>query len=112
MKKVIYCVLLLLLPGCSEKESKQPDRLPSEEIPAFREAAMKMTEYIVWEDSAFRLTIPEEKAIEIGIPGKYYKRVKEELDYTNHAISDNKRKGIPVAVDDYWNDKRPQADSI
>lgn len=102
MRKIIYVFLLILFSGCAEKAPKQPGRLPDKEVPAFREAAIKMTKYIVLEDSAYHFTISKEKAVEQGIPEKYYTRMQQELDFANYTIKDYNRKGIPISVDDYW----------
>lgn len=102
MKKIFCGFLLILFLGCSEKIPRQPERLPDEEVPAFREAAMKMTQYIVLEDSVYHFTISKVKAIELGIPEKYYTRMQQELEYTNHTIKEYNRKGIPISFDDFW----------
>ena len=102
MKKIVYCLLLTLFSGCLEKVPKQPERLPDEEVPAFREAAIKMTQYIVLEDSAYHITISKEQAVENGISEKYFNRMQQELDYTNYTIKEYNRKGIPISIDEYW----------
>ncbi len=104
MKKLIVSFLLLLFIGCSGKKPKQPGRLPDDEIPAYREAVTKMTQYIVLEDSAYHLTVSKEHAAEDGIPEKYYDRIQQELDFTNYTIKEYNRKGIPISFDDYWSE--------
>lgn len=102
MKKIVYCFLLILFSGCSNEKPKQPGMLPEEEIPAFREAAIKMTEYIELKDSAFHLTISKKSAVEQGIPEKYYNRMQQELEFTNYTIKEYNRKGMPISIDEYW----------
>lgn len=101
MKKLIISFLVILFIGCAEKTPKQPEMLPEEEIPAFREAAKKMTQYIVLEDSAYHFTISKEKALENGIPEKYYNRMQQELDNANYIIKEYNKKGIPVTIPEY-----------
>lgn len=102
MKKLIFGLILIIFLGCGDKVPKQPERLPEDEVPAFREAAIKMTKYIVLEDSAYHFTISKEKAVQIGIPDKYYRRMQQELDFTNYTIKEHNRKGLPISFDDYW----------
>lgn len=102
MRKIIYIFLLALFCGCAEKAPKQPERLPDEEVPVFRQAAIKMTKYIVLKDSAYHFTISKETAVEKGIPEKYYTRMQQELDFANYTIKEYNRKGIPISIDDYW----------
>lgn len=101
MKNLIVSFLLILFIGCVEKKPKQPEMLPEEDIPAFREAVEKMTQYIVLEDSAYHFTISKEKALENGIPEKYYDRMQQELDLANYTIREHNKKGIPITVPEY-----------
>ena len=101
MKNLIVSFLLILFIGCAEKKTKQPEMLPEEEIPAFREAVEKMAQYIVLEDSAYHFTISKEKALDNGIPEKYYHRMQQELDFANYTIREHNKKGIPITVPEY-----------
>lgn len=103
MKKFInHFLLIILFSGCTEKIPKHPGKLPEKEIAAFREAAIIMTQYIILEDSAYHFTISKEKAVKNGIPEKYYERMQQELDFTNYTIKEYNRKGLPIAIDEYW----------
>lgn len=107
MKKFVYGLLLLSLAACGTKAPVQPESLPDEEIAPFREAAIKLSPYIVLEDSAFHITIPKSEAIELGVPEKYYLRIEQELEYTNYTISEANRQGQPIAIDTYWTEATP-----
>ena len=102
MKRLVYFFAIIFLSSCTERVPRQPERLPDDEIPAYREASIKMSKFVVLEDSAFRLTISKEKASENGVPEKYYQRIKEEIDFTNYTIKECNKKGMPIDVDKYW----------
>ncbi len=83
--------------ACSPSKPMPPERLPDDEIAIYREAVTKITPYITLEDSAFKLSINLNEALELDIPEKYYERVKQELDYTNYIIKEEyNRKGIKI----------------
>lgn len=101
MKKIIVGVLVILFLGCSEKKPKQPEMLPQDEIPEYREAIKKMAQYIILEDSAYHFIISKEKVLEKGIPEKYYNRMQQELDFANYTIREHNKQGIPITISDY-----------
>ncbi len=101
MNKIFYIIVVLLCASCVAKPD-QPEMLPDSEVAVFREAAIKMSEYIVLEDSAYRLTIDKEKALRLGVPEKYYNRMKQELEYTNYLVREEyNKKGIPIEMPEY-----------
>lgn len=97
---------MLLLCACSHSQKpRQPERLPDEEVSAFRESAIKMMPYITLEDSAYHLTISKDKAAGLGIPVKYYDRMRQELEYTNYIVREEySKKGIPIEMPEYQPD--------
>ena len=102
MKWHILIVALILLMSCDGNKPKQLDRLPKNEIPGYREATMKMSEYIMLKDSTYYFTISKDKAIELGIPAKYYDRMQQELDYTNYIVREEyNKKGIPIEMSEF-----------
>lgn len=102
MNKIFYIAIVLLCASCGDPKPNQPERLPDSEVAVFREAAIKMSEYIVLEDSAYRLTIDKEKALRLGVPEKYYQRMKQELEYTNYLVREEyNKKGIPIEMPEY-----------
>jgi len=102
MKRFTYIVLLSLLICCTNNKPKAPERLPENELPAYREAVRKMSEYIILEDSAYHFTITKENAISLGVPAKYYDRMQQDLDYTNYMVSEEfNKKGIPIEMPEY-----------
>ncbi len=101
MKKIIVGLLVILFLGCSEKKPKQPEMLPQDEIPAYREAIKKMAKYIILEDSAYHFTISKDEALEKGIPENYYTRMQQELDFANYTIKEHTKQGIPITIPEY-----------
>lgn len=99
----VVCVVIgAFAIGCGGKGVEAPERLPDEEVPAYREAVAKLMPYIVLEDSAYRLTISEDDAARLGVPEKYYERTKRELEYTNYLVREEyNSKGIPVDMTDW-----------
>ena len=102
MKRLIYIAslaLLIAVVSCSGRKPKAPERLPDEEIVAYREALIKLYPYVVLEDSAYHITITSYEATKLQIPEKYYDRLKADLDYTNYIVREeyNKR-GIPITL--------------
>lgn len=96
---LIVIAVSIFLASCAGKAPNQPEKLPDDEIPAFREAAAKMSKYIVMEDSAFHFTISKEEAFDLGVSEKYYDRIQQELDYTNYLIKEEYNKmGIPIEM--------------
>ncbi len=86
-------------PGCACSQSPvPPPRLPDDEIPAYREAALKMMPYIELRDSAFYISITPDSAESLGVPKKYYERMKQDILYTNHVISESNRQGFPIEL--------------
>lgn len=102
MMRLIYVALIMLVAGCAGNKPEAPERIPDEEIAAYREAAAKMSRHIVLEDSAFHFTIDREMAVDSGIPARYYDRMVRELEYTNYLIREEyNRKGIKIDLSDY-----------
>lgn len=102
MNKIVYILAAMSCAGCVNSGPQQPAPLPDSEVAVFREAALKMSEYIVLEDSAYRLTIDKEKALRLGVPEKYYHRMKQELEYTNYLVREEyNKKGIPIEMPEY-----------
>lgn len=102
MKHFIFLCAVIMLAACGPCRPSQPERLPDDEVPAFRTAAVKMAPYIVLEDSAYHLTISKEDASGIGVPGKYYDRMRQELEYTNYLVREEyNKKGIPIEMPDF-----------
>lgn len=102
MKKIIYIAFLSLFISCGNDKPQAPERLPENELPAYREAIIKMAEYIVIEDSAYHFTITKERAVDLDIPTKYYDRMQQELDFTNYIIKEEyNKKGIPIEMPEY-----------
>lgn len=102
MKRLIIVALVASVLSCGNDRPKAPERLPEDEIPAYREAIFKMSEYIVLEDSAYHFIITREQAVDSGIPARYYDRMQQELDYTNYIVREEyNKKGIPVEMAEY-----------
>lgn len=113
MKKLLYIGLIGLMAGCGDGKPRQPERLPDDEVPAFREACIKMAHHIVLKDSAYRLTIPKDSAMRLGIPGRYYDRMQQELEYTNYIVKEEyNKKGIPIEMPEYTIDTINRIDTI
>ncbi len=93
---LLFALSLGILASCGDRVPRQPERLPDDEIPAYREAVAKMAPYVELCDSAFSLNAPRERAKELGVPEKYYDRIKQELEYTNYLISEHNKKGEHV----------------
>ncbi len=102
MKKLLYVGLIGLMAGCGDVKPRHPERLPDDEVPAFREACIKMAHHIVLKDSAYHLTITKDSAMRLGIPGRYYDRMQQELEYTNYIVKEEyNKKGIPIEMPEY-----------
>lgn len=106
MKKLLFIVLGLWLMGCTGggtvHKPEPPAMLPQEEIPAYREALIKMAPYVVLIDSAYHLEITKDKAMEMGVPEKYFERLQQDLDYTNYIVREEyNKKGIPIEMSEY-----------
>lgn len=94
---------LLLCIACGSEKPRQPERLPDNEIPAYREACIIMSRHTVLKDSAYRITIPKDSAAKLGVPERYYDRIVQDIEYTNYLIREEyNKKGIPVELSD-WN---------
>ena len=51
----------------------------------------------------------EDSAARLGIPGKYFKRAAQELEYTNYLIHEEyNKKGIPMEMPEYNTDSLPR----
>ena len=85
--------------GC-RKAPQAPERLPQDELPAYREAMQKLRPYIVLEDSVFRITLSEQDAADMGVPTKYYNRAKKDIDYTNYLLEPPNRECKPIDIPD------------
>lgn len=105
MKKLILLSVITigaLAASCSQTSPKQPERLPEEEIPAYRDACVKLAPYIALEDSAYHITITKKEAVSKGVPEKYYDRMRQDIEYTNYLIQEEyNKKGIPIEVPEY-----------
>lgn len=102
MRKLLLIFLLGLTISCGNNRPHQPERLPDDEIPAYRTACLKIADYIVLEDSAYHLTISKQQAAQIGVPEKYYDRIQQELDYTNYLVREEyNKKGIPIEMPEF-----------
>ncbi|MCM1518781.1 MAG: hypothetical protein NC117_09085 [Pseudoflavonifractor sp.] len=103
--KLVYIGLVMLLAGCAGNRPEAPERIPDEEVAAYREAAEMMSRHIVLEDSAYHFTIGRDAAVDSGIPGCYYDRMVQELEYTNYLIREKyNKKGINIDLSDYETD--------
>ena len=91
--------LAVMAAGC-RKAPQAPERLPQDELPAYREAMQKLRPYIVLEDSVFSITLSEQAAADIGVPSEYYNRAKKDIDYTNYLIETHNREGQPIDITD------------
>ncbi len=88
--------------SCSDTKPSVPDPLPEEEVGAYREAVSLVSKYVVLKDSAYHLSITKDKAVELGVPPKYYDRIMQDLEYTNYLIEEEyNKKGIPVELTDF-----------
>lgn len=85
--------------GC-RKAPETPEKLPQDELPAYREAMRKLHPFIVLEDSVFRITLSEQDAADMGIPSEYYNRAQKDIDYTNYLIEKHNREGRPIDLPD------------
>ena len=83
----------LSLAACGADVPRQPERLPDDEIPAFTEAVGRIAPYVRLCDSVFTLTVSASQAARLGIPEKYYERMRQELEYTNYLIREHNRNG-------------------
>ena len=102
MKKLLYIGLIGLVAGCGDGKPRPPERLPDDEIPAFRDACIKMAHHIILKDSAYHLPIAQDSAMRLGIPGRYYDRMQQELEYTNYIVREEyNKKGIPIEMSEY-----------
>lgn len=106
MKNLLFILLVLGLMGCTGggaiHKPEQPTMLPEEEIPAYREALVKMAPYVMIADSAYHITISKDKAIEIGVPEKYFDMLLQDLEYTNYIVHEEyNKKGIPIEMTEY-----------
>lgn len=109
IERTVILAAVVAFYACAGSPPTPPARLPDSEIPAYREAAHKLARYIVMEDSSFHLTITEDSAARLGIPGKYFKRAAQELEYTNYLIHEEyNKKGIPVEMPEYNTDSLPR----
>lgn len=101
-KRLAYAlsiVVLVAASACCDRKPKAPERLPDEELAAYREAVIKLYPYVVLKDSAYHITISKSEAAKLRIPGKYFDRLKEDLDYTNHIIREEYiKRGIPIEM--------------
>lgn len=117
MRRMMFIALLTMMMACSDSKPKAPEKLPEDELPAYLEAVKTIYGYITLEDSAYNLTISKEKAAELGIPAKYYDRMKQDLDYTNHLIREYNHQGhhvtlqrMPITIDEFdREDSMPEA---
>ncbi len=90
---------LLSVSACSGRKPTAPERLSDVELAAYREAVIKLYPYVVLQDSAYHITISKSEAAKLRIPGKYYDRLKEDLDYTNYVVREEYNKqGIPIEM--------------
>ncbi|MDE6859608.1 MAG: hypothetical protein K2J65_04255 [Duncaniella sp.] len=103
VKRILMPALLMLIVSCADNKPKPPERLPEEEVPAYREAVIKMSKYIVLEeDSVYHFTLSKDKAVALGIPEKYYDRMWQDLEYTNYIVREEyNEKGIPIEMAEY-----------
>lgn len=103
VKRILMPALLMLIVSCADNKPKPPERLPKEEVPAYREAVIKMSKYIVLEeDSVYHFTLSKDKAVALGIPEKYYDRMWQDLEYTNYIVREEyNEKGIPIEMAEY-----------
>lgn len=106
-RTILTILAATALAGCGNRTPQPPERLPDAEIPAYRQAAMKMMPYISLEDSAFSVTISADSAASLGVPRKYYDRITQELKYTNHIIRQHNRNGLPIDMSEYGELQRP-----
>lgn len=105
MKNLLLIIFIFIIAaGCTNSPGKPepPDRLPDDEVPAFRDAAIKIMPYLTVKDSAYHITISKEEALRIGIPEQYFNRMLKEIEYTNYLIREEyNKKGIPVEIPEY-----------
>lgn len=95
----IWFIVFLSLIGCSHYKPQPPERLPEDEVAAYRDASIKMSKYIVLEDSVYSLSISKVEAINLGIEAKYYDRIIQDLNYTNYIVREEYiKKGIPIEM--------------
>lgn len=101
MKTLFYISTLACLfsiIGCS-REKKPPERIPEAELASYKEALIKIYPYIVLKDSAYHITISKEEAVKMQVTEKYYDRMVQDLEYTNHLVREEyNKKGIPIEM--------------
>lgn len=99
---LLVALPLLLCLACGGEKPRQPERLPDEEVPAYREACFIMSGHIALKDSAYRITISKDSATRLGVSGKHYDRMRQDIEYTNYLIREEyNKKGIPIELTEY-----------
>ena len=90
---LLALVLIVVVVQYKETDSivHEQDSIPElsnlpEEVKQKRAAAMILSDYVVLEDTQYRLDISEQKAQELGVPPHLYEVIKNEISSTNAAI--------------------------
>lgn len=86
-----------LVCACSQSKPTPPERLPDDEVEAYREAIAKILPYVTLDDSVFGLSITKDEALKLDVSERYYDRIQQDLDYTNYLIKEEyNSKGIKI----------------